>query len=103
MNTPYVKSLTIVASVCVLIGSGLIFSCSVNAQQNTAAPILQCFHEGVAVITAPRVDDFLMTQAGIFVEARWTNPLTKEQEILVTTLPCLFHTTAPPARSRVAN
>jgi len=103
MNTTYMMSLPVMAAVCALVGSGLIFSYSVNAQQNTARPILQCFHEGAAVITAPRVDDFSMKQAGIFVEARWTNPLTKEQEILVTTLPCLFHTTAPPLRSRAAN
>ena len=69
MNTPYITSLGIVASVCVLVGSGLIFSYSVNAQQNTAKPILQCFHEGTAVVSAPQVDDFSMKQTGMFVEA----------------------------------
>jgi len=103
MNTLYITSLSIVASVCVLVGSGLIFSYSVNAQQNTARPILQCFHEGAAVITAPQVNDFSMKQTGMFVEARWTNPLTKEQEVLVTTLPCMFHLTTPPVGTRAAN
>jgi len=55
------------------------------------------------VITAPQVNDFSMKQTGMFVEARWTNPLTKEQEVLVTTLRCMFHLTTPPVGTRAAN
>jgi hypothetical protein len=105
MDTPYVKYLMI-AVITGVVGSGLLFSVlrySVYAQQNTPRPSLQCFHEGTVMASAPAVDDFFMKQTGIFIEVRWTNPLTKEHEILVTTLPCMFRATLSRRDQRPVN
>jgi len=67
-------------------------------------PILRCFSpDGAVVETAPRVDDFLMRQQGTLIEARWTNPTTRTQEVLVTSLGCVYRITSPAAGSVGAN
>lgn len=67
-------------------------------------PILRCFSpDGAVVETAPRVDDFLMRQQGTLIEARWTNPNTRTQEVMVTSLGCVYRTTSPAAGSVGAN
>jgi hypothetical protein len=85
-----------------VIGVGLQESPLLVAQQ-TPRDILQCFEHGEVVVSAPKVDSFLMKQNGMFVEARWMNPVTRETEVLVTTLPCLYHVTQPPADALGAN
>jgi hypothetical protein len=86
-----------------MIGSGIVYSYSVYAQSTTFSTILECFHEGDTMVEVPNVEDFKMKQTGIFIEARWTNPVTKEQEVLATTLPCVYHVTQPAAGARSAN
>lgn len=102
MNKKYFKLIPAVA-LGLAVGSGIIFSYSANAQQNTLRTVLQCFHEGDIMVAVPSVDDFLMTQTGMFLEARWTNPTTQEQEVLVTTLPCMYRVTLPQKDARPAD
>lgn len=72
------------------------------AQEEEAATILRCYHAGQAVAVAPLVEDFMLRQQGTMLEARWTNPQTREEEVLVTTLPCLYRVTRPPTGLRPA-
>jgi hypothetical protein len=60
-------------------------------------PILACYHDGRIIAEAPLVEDFSLRQQGTMLEARWTNPETREREVLVTTLPCVYRVTNPPA------
>jgi hypothetical protein len=84
---------------CVSLG---LAACATEAQTPTSRPVLQCFHGGAVVESAPRVESFLLRQQGTMLEARWINPTTHEEEILVTTLPCLYRVTNPPAGLRPA-
>jgi hypothetical protein len=76
--------------------------CGIGAQGEVPM-ILTCYHAGVPVVEAPAVEDFMLRQQGTMVEARWTNPETREREVVVTTLPCLYRVTAPPEDARPAN
>jgi protein-S-isoprenylcysteine O-methyltransferase Ste14 len=87
-----------------VIGIGILVSVGIAmtghlawAQQEEGETILRCYHAGQAVATAPLVDTFLLRQQGTMLEARWVNPETREEEVLVTTLPCLYRVTRPPA------
>lgn len=72
------------------------------AQPDPAPVILRCYAGGQVIASAPSVDDFQLRQRGQFLEAHWTNPTTREREILVATTPCLYRVTSPPAEARPA-
>jgi hypothetical protein len=58
MYKKYFKLISIIA-VVLTVGSGIVFRYSVYAQNTTSSTILQCFHDGGIVVTAPSVDDFM--------------------------------------------
>jgi len=92
-----------VLSVVVAVITCIVGSYVLLAQPETRPVILRCYHHGVTVATAPNVESFQLKQTGRFIEARWTDPDTSENEVLVTTLPCLYRVTQPRSDARPAD
>jgi hypothetical protein len=82
-------------AVVVLVGAGATGHGMLT--QEEASSIFACYHDGRIIVEAPKVEDFVLRQQGMMLEARWTNPTSREEEVLVTTLPCVYRVTNPPA------
>jgi hypothetical protein len=102
MDDRYFRELIAIAATGMIIG-GIIFSYVAYGQDRSSKTILECFHNGEVKSSVPDVLDFQLKQTGMFIEVRWTNPDTREREVLVTTLPCLYRVTNPPEDVRPAD